>query len=551
MRLRFTPIAFAAAIVSGGCARPDALPYDVLITNARVVDGTGAPWYRADVAVLGGRIAAIGRLGDRPARIRINATDRVVAPGFVDMMGGSSLPLYRDPVSANSKITQGITTMLVGEGGSVAPQNERTIAAGPPGMDTVITWRTFGEYFSMLEARGIALNVVHNVGAAQVRLAVIGEEGREPTPAELDSMKALVRRAMEDGAVGLSTALIYPPGTYATTEELIELAKVVAQYGGVYFSHMRNESGQLLEAIAEVVRIAQAAGIPGHIYHLKAAGQQQWPLMPRALDAIARARAQGVDVTADIYPYIRNGIGLGSFLHPRHYVQGEDAFLSTLSDPAVRARLRREIETTSDWENWYQHVGRSWDRVLITAVRAEEDRPLVGHSVRDAAQLLGKNEWDAFFDLVQRGGVSVAPESMNEEQKQQAMRAPFVMFDTDAAPVNPANVASAHPRAFGTFPRILAKYVREDSVLTLEAAIQRMTALPANRLGLRDRGRLAEGLAADLVVFNPETVRDLATFTEPLRYSEGIEYVMVNGRLVVDAGRVTGARPGLVLRHRR
>jgi N-acyl-D-aspartate/D-glutamate deacylase len=531
MRPRFALFASLLPFATGSCARPDALPYDVLITDARVVDGTGAPWYRADVAVQGGRIAAIGRLQARPARVRINALNRVVTPGFIDMMGGSSLPLYRDPVSGHSKITQGITTMLVGEGGSLAPQNERTIAAAAPGMDSVITWRAFGEYFRLLEAKGIALNVVHNVGAAQVRLAVIGEEGREPTPEELDAMRALVRQAMEDGAVGLSTALIYPPGTYATTEELIELAKVVAQYGGAYFSHMRNESAQLLEAIAEVARIAQAAGIPGHIYHLKAAGQENWPLMPRALDLITR--------------------GLGSFLHPRHYVAGEDAFLATLSDPAVRARLRAEVETTSDWENWYRHVGRNWDNVLITAARAEEDRPLVGRSVREAARALGRSEWDAFFDLVQRGGVSVAPQSMNEEQKQQAMRAPFVMFDTDAAPVNPAEVASAHPRAFGTFPRILARYVREEGVLSLEAAVQRMTALPANRLGLQDRGRIAEGLAADLVVFNPETVRDVATFTDPLRYSEGIDYVMVNGRLVVDAGRVTGAMPGLVLRHRR
>jgi len=536
---------------TAGCARPDVLPYDVLITGAQVVDGTGAPWYRADVAVLGGRIAAIGHLGDRPARVRIMATDRVVAPGFVDMMGGSSVPLLRDPVAAHSKITQGITTMLVGEGGSVAPQNERTLALAEPGADTVITWRTFGEYFRLLESRGIALNVVHNVGAAQVRVAVMGDEGRAPTADELEAMKVLVRQAMADGAVGLSTALIYPPGTYATTEELIELAKVVAPFGGTYFSHMRNESNQLLEAIAEVVRIAQAAGIPGHIYHLKAAGQENWPLMPRALELIERARSQDVDVTADIYPYIRNGIGLGSFLHPRHYVQGEDAFLRTLSDAAVRARLRREVESTSDWENWYRHVGRNWDNVLITGVRAEEDRPLVGLSVQGAAQTLSKDVWTTFFDLVQHGGVNVAPQSMNEEQKHQAMRAPFVMFDTDASPVNPATVASAHPRAFGTFPRILAHYVRDEGVLSLEAAVQRMTSLPANRLGLRDRGRIAEGLAADLVVFNPQTVRDVATFTDPLRYSEGIEYVLVNGQMVVDAGRVTGALPGLVIRHRR
>jgi N-acyl-D-aspartate/D-glutamate deacylase len=540
------PLAAMAA-----CARPDPLPYDVLIADARVVDGTGSPWYRADVAVQGGRIAAIGRLRGRPARVTINAADRVVAPGFVDLMGGSSVPLLRDPVTGHSKITQGITTMLVGEGGSVAPQNERTLQAAGPGADTLITWRTFGEYFQLLQAHGVALNVVHNVGAAQVRVAVMGEEGRAPTAAELDSMRALVRQAMEDGAVGLSTALIYPPGTYATTEELIELAKAVEPYGGAYFSHMRNESNQLLEAIGEVVRIAQTAGIPGHIYHLKAAGQENWPLMPRALDLIARMRAQGVDVTADIYPYIRNGIGLGSFLHPRHYVQGDEPFLATLSDPAVRASLRREVESTSDWENWYRHVGRSWDNVLITSVRAAEDRPLVGLSVQRAAESLRRDVWTTFFDLVQRGGVSVAPQSMNEEQKHQALRAPFVMVDTDAPPTNPAAVASAHPRAFGTFPRILAHYVREEGVLPLETAIQRVTSLPANRLGLRDRGRIAEGLAADLVVFNPQTVADLATFTDPLQYSQGIDYVLVNGQLVVDAGRVTGALPGIVVRHRK
>ncbi|HXV86743.1 MAG TPA: D-aminoacylase, partial [Gemmatimonadales bacterium] len=482
------------------CARPDALPYDVVFTDARVVDGTGAPWYRADVAVLGGRIAAIGRVRDRPARVRINATDRVLAPGFIDLMGGSTVPLLRDPVSGHSKITQGITTMLVGEGGSVAPHNQRTLAWAGPGADSLITWRTFGEYFRLLEGQGIALNVVHNVGAAQVRVAVLGEEGRVPTPAELDSMRALVRQAMEDGAVGLSTALIYPPGTYATTEELIELAKVVAPYGGVYFSHMRNESGQLLEAINEVVRIAQSAGVPGHIYHLKAAGQENWPLMPRALDVIAGARSQGVDITADIYPYIRNGIGLGSFIHPRHYERGVDALVSTLGDGVVRTMLRAEVETTSNWENWYRHVGRNWDNVLITAARAEQDRPLVGQSLLQAARSLGRDPWVVFFDLVQRGGVSVAPQSMNEEQKHQAMRAPFVMFDTDAPPTNPASVASAHPRAFGTFPRILAHYVRDQGVLSLEAAVQRMTSLPANRLGLRDRGRIAEGLAADLVL---------------------------------------------------
>lgn len=544
LRRSVGPLAVAAM---AACADP--APFDVLIANARVVDGTGSPWYRADLAIRGGSIAEIGRLQGRPARIVIDARDRVVAPGFIDLMGGSTLPLLRDPPSALSKLTQGITTMLVGEGGSLAPQNEKTLAVAASGMDTVITWRTYREYFRRLEAKGIPLNVVHNVGAAQVRVVVMGEAGRAPTPDELEQMKALVREAMQDGAVGLSTALIYPPGAYATTEELIELAKVAAAFGGVYFSHIRNESGQLLEAIREVIAIAEGAGIPGHIYHLKAAGQEHWPLMPRALELIQEARDRGLDITADVYPYVRNGIGLGSFLHPRHYVEGGDAFRARLGDPALRRELRREVEATADWENWYRHVGRDWENVLITSVGREGDRRLIGLSVQGAARLLGRDLWDAFFDLVQQGGVSVNPLSMDEEQKRLAMRSPFVMFDTDAAPVNPEAVASTHPRAFGTFPRILGKYVREDRVISLEEAIRKMTALPANRLRLYRRGRIAPGLAADLVIFDPALVRDRATFTEPLVYSEGIDYVMVNGRVVIDAGRPTGAMPGLVLRN--
>lgn len=537
------------AVVLVACADP--LPFDVVIANARIVDGTGGPWYRGDIAVQGGAIVAIGELAGRPARRVIDARDRVVAPGFIDLMGGSSLPLVRDPGSALAKLTQGITTMLVGEGGSPAPQNEKTLAGAGPGAGSVITWRTYRQYFTWLESRGVALNVVHNVGAAQVRLAVIGEEGRAPTPDEMAQMKALVRQAMEDGAVGLSTALIYPPGTYATTDELVELARVAAAYGGVYFSHIRNESSGLLEAIQEVIAIARDAAIPGHIYHLKAAGQENWPLMSRALTLIADARRLGHDLTADIYPYIRNGIGLGSFLHPRHYTQGDEPFRARLGDPALRRELRREVETTSDWENWYRHVGRNWNSVLIASVGPDGDQRLVGRSVQEAARLLGRDVWETFFDLVQQGRVSVVPESMNEDQKYQAMRAPFVMFDTDAAPVNPESVTSTHPRAFGTFPRILGKYVRDENVISLEEAIHKMTSLPASRLRLHHRGRIAPGMAADLVIFDPRLVRDRATFTQPLQYSEGIDYVMVNGRVVIDAGRPTGVVAGLVLRNAR
>jgi N-acyl-D-aspartate/D-glutamate deacylase len=312
---------------------------------------------------------------------------------------------------------------------------------------------------------------------------------------------------------------------------------------------MRNESNGVLDAIREAVHIGEAAHIPVHIYHLKAAGQENWPLMSQAIALIQDARNRGIDVTADVYPYIRNGIGLGSFIHPRHFARGVDAFLPTLSDRAVRAQLRKEIVTTKDWENWYRHVGNNWDNVLISRVGARTEPSYVGLSVLQVATRRKVDPWTAFFDLVQQDGIDVNPMSMNEGQKRLALRAPFIMIDTDAEPMDPTKVPSAHPRAFGTFPRILAKYVREEKVIPLEEAIRKFTSLPANRLGLYDRGRLAPGMAADVVVFDPAKVQDVATFTKPLAYSEGIDYVVVNGKLVIDAGHATGELPGRVLRH--
>jgi N-acyl-D-aspartate/D-glutamate deacylase len=472
----------------------------------------------------------------------------VVTPGFIDMMGGSTLPLLLDPVSAESKLRQGITTMMAGEGGSLAPQNERTREDLRQASEGGHTWSTFDEYFRLLEEEGVALNVIHNVGAAQVRRIIVGDEDRDPTPEQLDRMKELVAEAMEDGAIGLSTALIYPPGSYAKTEEIIELAKVAAQHGGVYFTHMRNESNQVLEAIAEAVRVSREGEIPTHIYHLKAAGQENWPLMAEALGMIEAARSEGLDVTADIYPYIRNGIGLGSFIHPRHYARGAEPFLATLGDAGVRGQLQREIETTSDWENWYRHVGRDWDNVLISRVGSDADPSFVGLSVKQVADRRGVDAWQAFFDLVEAGGVSVNPKSMNEEQKHEAMRASFVTFDNDASPTNPSAVASSHPRAFGAFPRILAKYVRDEKVISLEEAVRKLTSLPASILKLEQRGRISSGMAADIIMFDPQTIQDRATFTDPLLYSEGIDYVVVGGELVVDQGTATSARPGRVLR---
>ncbi len=546
-------LALLLAVAAGCAPAPAAAPaaeFDVLVRGGRIVDGTGNPWYRGDVGIRDGRIVEVGHLSGRQAARTIDARDRVIAPGFVDLMGVSTWVFLADPATAESRLRQGITTSMAGEGGSHAPMNERILGQvtlrGKP-----VSWRTFGEYFRLFEEHGVPLNVVHNVGAAQVRRVVIGDTAGAPTPELMEEMRAQVRQAMEDGAVGYSTALIYPPGTYATTEELIEMGKVAAEYGGAYFTHMRNESGQLLDAIRESIRIGEEAGVPVHIFHLKAAGQENWPLMEQALELIQSARDRGLDVTSDIYPYIRNGLGLDSFVHPRHYAGGAEAFRATLSDPAVRRALRREVETTSNWENWYRHVGGDWGKVLITAVAPGIDSTIVGLSVRQVADRDGRDAWDTYFDLLRQGWVEVAPESMNEEQKRQALRAPFVAIETDSPPANPATAASSHPRAFGAFPRVLAKYVREEKVLTLEDAIRRMTSLPANRLGLHDRGRIAPGMAADLVLFDPERIRDRATFTEPLRYAEGVDFLLVNGELVIDDGRLTERLPGQVLRRGR
>jgi len=524
-------------------------PFDVVISGAHVIDGSGNPWYLSDVGIRDGLIVEIGNLSQRASTRVIDAHGLVLAPGFIDMMGGTTLPLLLDPLTARSKLLQGVTTMMAGEGDSMAPQDERTVKELNLSA-SISHWTTFEQYDRMLDAKGIGINVIHNVGAAQIRRVVIGDEDREPTPEQMAKMREIVAKAMQDGAIGLSTALIYPPGTYAKTEEIIELAKVAGQSGGVYFSHMRNESGQLLEAIQETIRIGEEAQIPVHIYHLKAAGQDNWPLMTKALMLIQSARDRGVDVSADIYPYIRNGIGLGSFIHPKHYAKGAEAFLPTLSDRKVRAELRKEIETTWNWENWYHHVGKNWDNVLVVQVPAKVDKRYEGKSVQEIAVLRGADVWDTFFYLVQQG-VDVDPKSMDEVQKQQALRAPFVSIGSDAEPMNPATSTYAHPRTFGTFPRILAKYVREEKIISLENAIREMTSLPANQLKLRNRGHIAPGLVADLILFDPAKVTDTATFAKPLSYAMGMEYVFVGGQLAIEKGQPTGVLAGKVIRANR
>ncbi len=507
-------------------------PLDVAIRGGQVVDGTGAPAYSADVGVRDGKIVQVGRLADVPAKRTIDAAGLMVAPGFVDMMGQTATPIMDHPESALNLLGQGITTIHAGEGGSAAPR--------APGKGA--RWTTMAEYLALLEKTGIPLNVAQNVGHTQVRSIVLGGTDRQPSPAELERMKDLVREAMEAGAVGLSTALIYPPATYARTEELVALAKVAGQYGGRYFTHMRNEGDQLLEALDEALEIGRAAGTPVHIFHLKAAGKQNWDKMGLALARIKAARAAGQQVSADVYPYINNGLGLQSFVHPRHFAQGHGAFLRGLEDAATRAAIRREMESEPGWENWFRHIGYDWNGVVLGSMSAVPWSSHNGRSLAEIAGTLGRDPWDVFFDLLKTGAFAM-PQSMSEENKIEAMREPFVTFCTDVGPGG-----ASHPRGHGSMPRVLGHYVRQLNALSWEQAVAQLSAAATQELFVPDRGRIAAGLAADLVVFDPQRVEDKATFAQPRAASVGIQYVLVNGQMVFESGAYTGARPGTVLR---
>jgi N-acyl-D-aspartate/D-glutamate deacylase len=511
---------------------------DLLIRGARVVDGTGAPWYRADVAIRAGVIAAIGARLEYNATRTIDAERLVVAPGFIDMMGQTAAPCLTDPHAADNLLSQGITTINAGEGDSDAPlDGEAADKAG---------WQTMSQFFAQLDRAGLPLNAVQTVGHTQVRELVIGEVDRAPSAEELERMKSLVREAMEAGAIGLSTALIYPPAVYAKTDEIVALARVAGTYGGGYYTHMRNEGDRLLEAIDEALAIGDAAGTPVHIFHLKAAGQANWPKMQRAIARIKAARAAGKQVGADVYPYINNGLEIKALIHPRNAAQGTEALLRKLDQPAARARIRNEMETEGGWENWFRHTGSDWDRVVVGGIRDEPYASHSGKSVAAIARALGKDPWDAFFEIAKRGAFAM-PQSMSEANLLLALKEDFVSFDTDVGPAGGSRIAT-HPRAAGSFPRVLGRYVRELGTISLERAICKMTAVAANDLRLYDRGRLAPGLAADLVVFDPEHIRDRSTFAEPGQPAEGVAVVVVNGQVVYENGRSTGTRPGRLLR---
>jgi N-acyl-D-amino-acid deacylase len=530
-------------------------PYDLVIRNGHIVDGTGSPWYAGDVGIRDGRIAAIGHLGDAPARRTLDAAGRVVAPGFIDMLGQSELSILVDP-RLPSKIHQGITTEITGEGGSVAPLDDAILAADKVGYEQYgITpdWRTLGEYFARLEKQKIGINLATYVGATQVRRMVLGDADRQPSAADLDRMRALVREAMEQGAVGVSTSLQYPPAPYASTEELIALAAEAARYGGIYATHMRNEGEGILAALDEAVRIGREAKIPVEIWHLKAAGKPSWGRMAEVVAKIEAARRAGVDVAADTYAYTAWYNSFSAFVPPWAHDGGSKKLVERLRDPALRARIRKEMETPSTaWDNEWQEIPGP-EAVILCTVQNPALRPLVGKTLADIAKERGKDAIDTLFDILAEDDAytAVAVFGMSEPDVSLALVQPWVSIDNDSEGTSPEGLLGQghpHPRAYGTFPRILRKYVREEKKLSLEDAIRKFTALPAQRMRLADRGVLKAGMWADVVIFDPETVRDLATFENPNQLAAGMDYVLVNGVPVIDNGKMTGELPGKVLR---
>jgi N-acyl-D-amino-acid deacylase len=558
---RLRPLLLAAAcLAAAGCigarpstvpaASPDPLaaeaPYDLLIRNGMIVDGTGSPWFRGDVAVRGDRISAVGLLRTAQARDTLDATGLVVSPGWIDMLGHSEYPLLRDG-RAVSKITQGITSEITGEVTSVVPVNANTLRE--LGRDSV-AWTDLDGYFRVLEAARPAINLGTFVTVGSVRRYAMGDADRAPTPAELDTMRALVADAMEDGAMGLSSGLIYAPASYASTAEVVELARVAAAYGGGYASHIRSEGDRLVEAVEEAIGIGEAAGTWVQIHHLKASGRANWGKMVQAVAAIETARARGVDVTADQYPYPASGTGLDAIIPNWAHAGGTDSLLARLADPTARARLRAEL--TAGGTDW--NIGASAggpQGVMIAGIDADSLKRYQGMRLSEIAAARGQEVVDALFDiLLADPGTSAIYFSMSEEDIEYGMRQPWIMvgIDAGARAADSTVTGKPHPRAYGSFPRILCRYVRERGVITLPDAIRRFTSLPAARVGLDERGVVKEGMFADFTIFDPNTVCDRATFEDPVQTSVGIVHVIVNGVPVVRDGTPTGARPGRALR---
>lgn len=546
-----------AVVALGRAERPAAqvrITFDVLIRGGTVYDGGGRLPLRADVGIRGDRIASVGNLGAADAPMVVNATGLAVAPGFINMLSWSTESLIVDGRS-QGEIRQGVTTQIFGEGDSMGPLTEemkqrRVEAQGD--LKYEITWTTLAEYLKYLETKGVAQNVASYIGATTIREYVIGLEDKKATPAQLDQMRELVRHEMEAGALGIGSSLIYAPAFYATTEELIEMCKVAAKYQGKYISHMRSEGNRLVEAVEELLRIAREADVPAEVYHLKAGGQANWGKMDQVLEMIDRARREGLKITADMYTYTAGSTGLDASMPPWALDGGYEALFRRLKDPEQRKRIAEAIQTpTNEWENLYLAAG-SADRVLLVDFKSDALKPLTGKTLAEVARMRGKDPVETIMDLVleDRSRVGTVYFMMSEDNIRKQLRKPWVSLGSDAASMAPEGVflkSSTHPRAYGNFARLLGKYVRDEKVVSLNDAIRRLSGLPATNLGLDRRGFLRPGLFADIVVFDPATIADRATFDKPHQYAVGMKHVFVNGVQVLKDGQHTGETPGRAL----
>ncbi|HVG28726.1 MAG TPA: D-aminoacylase [Pyrinomonadaceae bacterium] len=547
--LALLPAPVAAQRRRGAPAR-----FDVIVRGGTVYDGTGGEGRRADVGIRGDRVAAVGDLSGATARDVVDATGLAVAPGFINMLSWSTESLIVDGRSLG-EIKQGVTTQIMGEGWSMGPLNDemkRKMIADQGDVKFPVEWTTLSEYLTHLERRGVSQNVASFIGATTIRTHVLGDKDVQPGPAQLRRMKALVRREMEAGALGIGTSLIYPPAVYSKTEELIEMCRVAARYKGKYISHMRSEGNRLIEAVGELIRISREAGLPAEIYHLKAAGTQNWSKMDRVIRMVNDARREGLKITADMYSYPAGATGLSASLPPWVADGGEDEFFKRLQDPATRARIAGEVRTPSDkWENLYVAAG-SADRVLLVGFRSEKLKPLIGKSLGEVARSRGKTPEETIMDLIleDHSRVETIYFMMSEENIKRQFREPWVSLGSDAESQAPEGVFlknNPHPRAYGNFARFLGHYVRDEKVMPLGEAVRRLSGLPATNLGLHRRGFLKPGMFADVVVFDPATISDRATFERPHQFAVGVRHVFVNGAQVLRDGGHTGAKPGRAL----
>ena len=542
------------ALAQNRSPSPSAADFDVIIKGGTVYDGTGAEPKHVDVGVRGDRIVGVGDFKTAKAKTVINANGLAVAPGFINMLSWSTQSLIQDGRS-QSEIRQGVTTEIMGEGESMGPVNDRVrehMLREQSDIKYEIKWNTLAEYLRYLEGRGTSCNVASFIGATTIRENVIGFEDKPPTPEQLDQMRELVRKEMEAGALGIGTSLIYPPAFYAKTEELVELCKVAAKYQGKYISHMRSEGNQLLEALDELIRISREAGIPAEVYHIKAAGKQNWGKLDNLLSRIEAAQKEGLKITANMYSYTAAGTGLDACLPPWTEDGGYPALFKRLRDPATREKIAAEVSKDSDaWENLYIGAG-SPERILLVGFKSEKLKPLTGKSLAEVAKMRGKDPITTIMDLIaeDESRVGTIYFLMSEENVKKEFTKPWISFGSDEASQAPEGVflkSNPHPRAYGNFARVLGKYVRDEKIIPMAEAVRRLSGLPATNLGLDHRGFIKEGMFADVVVFDPAMTSDRATFEKPHQYAVGVKHVFVNGVQVIKDGEHTGAKPGRAL----